>query len=170
MSMGVMRDMDVGKAVYQNYIRNGTMLQLQRLEPGVIIEGAHMWNRQLVGAWAFIKDLAENVIEKKMENGNVFYVVNDFQKLRTLFGQLLWKIQRIKSEADYPAGHDVVENYSAQVDKAIHAEVLLRSQKLNIAPCRGFINSCLVPLMDGDKIVEVAVIYPDNFTHKMLNY
>jgi dipeptidyl-peptidase-3 len=170
MNMGVMPNMDVGKAAYQNYIRNGLMLQLRRLEPGAVIEESHMRNRQLVGSWAFEKGYAENVIEKKVENGKTFYVVNDFQKLRTLFGQLLREIQRIKSEGDYQAGYDLVENYGVQVDKAIHKEVLLRSEKLNIAPYSGFINPRLVPLMDGDKIVDVEVTYPDNFTKQMLNY
>jgi dipeptidyl-peptidase-3 len=146
------------------------MLQLRRLEPGAVIEESHMRNRQLVGSWAFEKGYAENVIEKKVENGKTFYVVNDFQKLRTLFGQLLREIQRIKSEGDYQAGYDLVENYGVQVDKAIHKEVLLRSEKLNIAPYSGFINPRLVPLMDGDKIVDVEVTYPDNFTKQMLNY
>jgi dipeptidyl-peptidase-3 len=170
MNMGVMPNMDVGKAAYQNYIRNGLMLQLRRLEPGAVIEESHMRNRQLVGAWAFEKGYAENVIEKKMEKGKTFYVVNDFQKLRTLFGQLLREIQRIKSEGDYQAGYDLVENYGVQVDKAIHKEVLLRSEKLNIAPYSGFINPRLVPLMDGDKIVDVEVTYPDSFTKQMLSY
>jgi dipeptidyl-peptidase-3 len=170
MDMGVMPNMDVGKAAYQNYIRNGLMLQLRRLEPGAVIEESHMRNRQLVGSWAYEKGLAENVIEKKVENGKTFYVINDFQKLRTLFGQLLREIQRIKSEGDYQAGHDLVENYGVQVDKAIHEEVLARSEKLNIAPYSGFINPRLVPVMDGDKIVDVEVTYPDNFTKQMLNY
>lgn len=170
MNMDVMPNMDVGKAAYQHYIRNGLMLQLRRLEPGAVIEESHMRNRQLVGAWAFEKGLAENVIEKKVENAKTFYVVNDFQKLRTLFGQLLREIQRIKSEGDYQAGHDLVENYGVQVDIALHEEVLLRSEKLNIAPYSGFINPRLVPLMDGDKIVDVEVSYPNDFTKQMLNY
>jgi dipeptidyl-peptidase-3 len=168
--MGVMPTMDVGKAAYQGYIRNGLMLQLRRLEPGAVIEESHMRNRQLVAAWAFEKGHAENVIEKKVENGKTFYVVNDFTKLRTLFGQLLKEIQRIKSEGDYQAGHDLVENYGVQVDKALHEEVLARSEKLNIAPYGGFINPRLVPVMDGDKLVDIEVTYPDNFTEQMLNY
>jgi dipeptidyl-peptidase-3 len=168
--MGVMPSMDVGKAAYQNYVRNGLMLQLRRLEPGAIIEESHMRNRQLVASWAFEKGHAENVIEKKVEEGRTFYVVNDFGKLRTLFGQLLKEIQRIKSEGEYQAGHDLVENYGVQVDKAIHEEVLARSEKLNIAPYGGFINPRLVPVMDGDKVVDVEVTYPDDFTKQMLNY
>jgi dipeptidyl-peptidase-3 len=168
--MGVMPTLDVGKAAYQGYIRNGLMLQLRRLEPGAIIEESHMRNRQLVAAWAFEKGHAENVIEKKVEEGKTFYVVNDFDKLRTLFGQLLNEIQRIKSEGDYQAGHDLVENYGVQVDKAIHDEVLARSEKLNIAPYGGFINPRLVPKMEGDKMVDIEVTYPDDFTKQMLNF
>lgn len=168
--MGVMPNMDVGKAAYQGYIRNGLMLQLRRLEPGAVIEESHMRNRQLVASWAFEKGHAENVIEKKVEEGKTFYVVNDFDKLRTLFGQLLREIQRIKSEGDYQAGHDLVENYGVQVDKAIHDEVLARSEKLNIAPYGGFINPRLVPVMDGDNIIDIEATYPDDFTKQMLNY
>lgn len=168
--MGVMPNMDVGKAAYQGYIRNGLMLQLRRLEPGAVIEESHMRNRQLVASWAFEKGHADNVIEKKVEDGKTFYVVNDFDKLRTLFGQLLREIQRIKSEGDYQAGHDLVENYGVQVDKAIHDEVLARSEKLDIAPYGGFINPRLVPVMDGDKIIDIEVTYPDNFTQQMLKY
>ena len=170
MDMGVMPSMDVGKAAYQNYIRNGLMLQLRRLEPGAVIEESHMRNRQLVASWAFEKGHAENVVEKKVEDDKTYYVVNDFDKLRALFGQLLKEIQRIKSEGDYQAGHDLVENYGVQVDKAIHEEVLARSEKLNIAPYGGFINPRLIPVMKGDKIVDVEVSYPDNFTKQMLNY
>jgi dipeptidyl-peptidase-3 len=168
--IGVMPNMDVGKAAYQNYIRNGLMLQLRRLEPGAVIEQSHMRNRQLVASWAFEKGQTENVIEKKVEDGKTFYVVNDFDKLRTLFGQLLREIQRIKSEGDYQAGRDLIENYGVQVDKAIHEEVLARSEKLNIAPYGGFINPRLVPVMDGDNIVDIEVTYPDDFTQQMLNY
>ena len=168
--LGVMPSQDVGVAAYQNYIRNGLMLQLRRLEPGAVVEESHMRNRQLVAAWAFEKGAADNVIEKKVKDGKTYYVVNDYQKLRTLFGRLLNEIQRIKSEGDYEAGKSLVETYGVQVDQAVHTEVLARSQKLNIAPYGGFINPRLVPVLEGGDIVDVKVQYPADFTGQMLEY
>ena len=147
------------------------MLQLRRLEPGAIIEEAHMRNRQLVAAWAFEKGVADSVISKEVKAGKTYFVVNDFAKLRVLFGELLKEIQRIKSEGDYEAGKALVENYGVQVDQAIHAEVLERTAKLNIAPYGGFINPKLVPEMDeAGKIININVEYPDDFETQMMDY
>lgn len=169
--LGLTPSLDVGKAEYQSYIRNGMMTQLRRLEPGAIIEEAHMRNRQLVASWAFEKGKAENVIEKKVVDGKTYFVVNDFEKLRTLFGELLMIIQKIKSEGDYEAGKNLVETYGVQVDQAIHKEVLARSEKLNIAPYGGFINPKLVPEMDANgEITNITVSYPDDFAVQMLDY
>lgn len=169
--LGLTPSLDVGKAEYQSYIRNGMMTQLRRLEPGAIIEEAHMRNRQLVASWAFEKGKAENVIEKKVVDGKTYFVVNDFEKLRTLFGELLMIIQKIKSEGDYEAGKNLVETYGVQVDQEIHKEVLARSEKLNIAPYGGFINPKLVPEMDANgEITNITVSYPDDFAGQMLDY
>ena len=169
--LGLIPSLDVGKAEYQGYIRNGMMTQLRRLEPGAVIEEAHMRNRQLVAAWAYEKGQADNVIEKKVVDGNTYFVVNDFEKLRSLFGELLMLIQKIKSEGDYEAGKNLVETYGVQVDQAIHTEVLERSAKLNIAPYGGFINPKLVPTIGEDgEISDITVEYPDDFASQMLDY
>ncbi|WIO73851.1 hypothetical protein QP938_11185 [Porticoccaceae bacterium LTM1] len=168
--MGVMDSLEVGKAEYDTYIRNGLMLQLRRLEPGAIIEEAHMRNRQLVASWAMEHGAVDNVIERKVENGKTYFVINDYDKLRTIFGALLREIQRIKSEGDYEAGKALVENYGVQVDQAIHQEVLARSEKLGIPPYGGFINPRLVPVMDGEQMVDVKVEYPGDFSAQMLEY
>ncbi|MFQ5602408.1 MAG: dihydrofolate reductase [bacterium] len=168
--IGVMPSTDVGKTAYIGYIRNGLMTQLRRIQPGENIEEAHMRNRQMVAKWVYEKGRADNVIEKKIKDGKTYFVINDFQKLRELFGQLLREVQRIKSEGDFAAGKALIETYGVEVDKALHKEVLDRYAKLNIAPYSGFINPKLVPVMQGDKIVDVKIEYPDDFTEQMLEY
>ncbi len=170
LDLGLMKTLDVGKAEYDGYIRNGLMVQLRRIEEGEVIEEDHMRNRQLVAAWAYEKGQAENVIEKKVENGKTYFVINDYEKLRVLFGELLAEIQRIKSEGDFEAGRSLVETYGVQVDPELHKEVLERSASLNIAPFGGFINPRLVPVMEGENISDIKVEYPDNFTNQMLEY
>lgn len=168
--MGVMPSLEVGKASYDNYIRNGMMLQLRRLKEGEIIEEAHMRNRQLIAHWVFEKGAEENVIEKRVRDNKTYFVVNDYQKLRTLFGQLLRELQRIKSEGDFAAGQSLIENYAVKVDKAIHKEVLERYKILDLAPYSGFINPKLEAVYQGDKIIDVKISYPDNFKAQMLEY
>ncbi|MGK9369394.1 dipeptidyl-peptidase 3 family protein [Melioribacter sp. Ez-97] len=168
--LGVMPSLEVGKAEYDGYIRNGLMTQLARVELGDDIEQAHMRNRQLVSGWVYEKGMNDNVIEKKVRDGKTFFVINDYRKLRDLFGELLREIQRIKSEGDYEAGKNLVENYGVKVDRELHAEVLERYKKLNIAPYAGFINPVLVPVMNGDEIIDVKIEYPEDFTEQMLYY
>lgn len=169
--MGLIESLEVGKEEYDGYIRNGLMLQLRRLEIGDDIEEAHMRNRQLVAGWAYEKGQADNVIEKKVENGKTYFVINDYEKLRTLFGQLLREIQRIKSEGDYEAGRNLVENYGVKVDQELHQEVLDRAAKLASAPYGGFINPVLKAITDDNgEITDVKVEYPDDFTKQMLWY
>lgn len=168
--LGLMPSLEVGKTEYDSYIRNGMMLQLRRVEPGEVIEEAHMRNRQLVASWAYEKGLEANVIEKKVVDGKTYFEVNDYEKLRELFGELLREIQRIKSEGDYEAGMALVEDYGVQVEAELHQEVLDRAEKLNIAPYGGFINPRLVPVMEGDKISDVKVEYPESFLEQMLEY
>lgn len=168
--MGLMKSLDVGKAAYNDYIRNGLMTQLVRLKLGDDVEEAHMRNRQLVAKWCFEKGAKDNVIEKKTKDGKTYFVVNDYAKLRVLFGDLLKEIQRIKSEGDFNAGKNLVENYGVKVDQTLHKEVLDRYAKLNIAPYAGFINPRLVPVMEGDKIIDVKVEYPSDFKTQMLYY
>lgn len=169
--LGLIESLEVGKTAYDGYIRNGLVTQLQRLELGAVLEEAHMRNRQLVAAWAYEKGMDDNVIEKKVKDGKTYFVVNDYEKLRALFGELLMIIQKIKSEGDYQAGRDLVENYGVQVDQELHKEVLARVEKLNIAPYGGFINPKLVPEMDENgEIKDIKVTYPDDFTQQMLDY
>jgi len=163
--------LEVGRAEYDSYIRNGMMVQLRRIQPGNILEEAHMRNRQLVASWAYEKGKPDNVIEKVVVDGKTYYVVNDYKKLQVIFGQLLREIQRIKSEGDYEAGRELVENYGVQVDPELLAEVIERSAKLNIAPYGGFINPRLVPVTDdAGNITDIMVEYPDDFTNQMMEY
>lgn len=168
--IGVMDTLDVGKTQYDSYILNGLMLQLRRLALGDHLEEAHMRNRQLVAAWAYEKGKGENVIERKERDGKIYFVVNDYEKLRTLFGELLREIQRIKSEGDFKTGQALVENYGVKVDKEVHQDVLRRFAKLDTAPYSGFINPKLEAVEKDGKIVDVKISYPDDFTNQMLEY
>lgn len=168
--LGVMPSLECGKAAYDEYITKGLIVQLARIKPGKEIEEAHMRNRKMVAAWAFEKGAKENVIEKKVENGKTYFVVNDYNKLRVLFGELLKEIQRVKSQGDYKAGHDLIENYGVKVDQALHKEILERYSHLNIAPYAGFIQPKLVPVMQDGKIIDVKIEYPKDFTSQMLEF
>ncbi|MCA9741721.1 dihydrofolate reductase [candidate division KSB1 bacterium] len=168
--IGVMPSIEVGKAEYDSYIRNGLMVQLRRLKLGEDIEEAHMRNRQMVAKWVYEKGQPDNVIEKKVRDGKTYFVINDYEKLRDLFGQLLREVQRVKSQGDYEAGKALIENYGVKVEPDLHKEVLERFANLNIAPYSGFINPRLVPVMEGDDIVDVKVEYPDNFVDQMMEY
>ncbi len=168
--LGLMPSLEVGYAEYNSYIRGGMMTQLVRVEPGKDIEESHMRNRQLIAKWAYEKGKPENVIEKKTRDGLTFFVVNDHEKLREIFGELLREIQRIKSEGDYEAAKSMVENYGVKVDREIHKEVLERWKKLNIAPFSGFINPKLIPIIIGESIEDIKIEYPDNFMDQMLEY
>lgn len=171
MDIGVMPSLDCGKAEYDNYITNGLMIQMSRLKPGEDIEEAHMRNRQMIAKWAFEKGRKENVIEqKKSPEGKTYFVINDYNKLRTLFGELLREIQRIKSAGDYEAGKNLIENYGVKADTDLHKEVLDRYNKVGIAPYAGFIQPKLIPVMNGDKITDVKVEYPYDFVQQMLEF
>ncbi|MCC7050843.1 MAG: dihydrofolate reductase, partial [Bacteroidia bacterium] len=168
--LGVMESLEVGKAAYEDYITNGLMIQMVRIKPGDNLEEAHMRNRQIVALWAYEKGKAENVIEKKIKDGKSYFVVNDYAKLRKIFGDLLREIQRIKSQGDYQSGKNLVETYGVKLDQQIHKEVLERYAKLNIAPYAGFIQPKLTPVKQGDKIVDVKIEYPEDFTEQMQYY
>jgi dipeptidyl-peptidase-3 len=168
---GLMPNLDVGKTEYNSYIRGGLMTQLVRVEEGQNIEESHMRNRQLIAKWVYEKGKAENVIEKKVKNSKSYFVVNDHEKLRILFGELLREIQRIKSEGDFDAGKKLVETYGVKVDKEIHTEVLERWKKLNIAPFAGFINPKLTAAYNKEgSLNDVLISYPDDFTTQMIEY
>ncbi len=169
--LGVMESLDYGKAAYDDYIRNGLMMQLTRLAKGEHLEEDHMRNRQMVALWAYEKGKPENVIEKKQKEGKTFFVINDYEKLRLLFGELLKEVQRVKSEGDFKAGKALVEDYGVKVDPALHNEVLERYETLKIAPYGGFINPKLVAVKNDDgKITDVKVEYPFSFKDQMMEY
>ncbi len=167
---GIVPTLDVGKTFYNQYIRNGMMLQLQRVSPGANIQQAHMRNRQLVAKWVYEKGSSENIIERKSINGKTYFVINDHLKLRNLFGELLTEIQRIKSEGDFIAARNLVENYAIKVDQELLAEVHQRFTSLNIPPFSAFINPVLTPVIRNDRIVDVKVEYPSDFLDQMLFY
>jgi len=161
----------LGKAAYDGYIRNGLMTQLIRLEPGSNIEEAHMRNRQWVSAWVFEKGKKDNVIEKITRGGKTYFNITNYEKLHELFGELLKETQRIKSEGDFKAGKELVENYGVKVDQAIHKEVLARNEKFKSPPYSGFVNPVLVPKLDNNgKIIDIEVTQPASFAEQMLNY
>lgn len=168
--MGLIESLDAGKTAYDDYIKNGMMLQLKRLKIGDVVEEAHMRNRQMIAKWAFETGAKDSVIVKKMRDGKTFFVINDYEKLKEIFGMQLRELQRIKSEGDYEAGKKLVETYAVQVDPDLHAEVLKRYESLGIAAYGGFINPKLVPVMEGDSIVDVKVEYPESFREQMMYY
>ncbi len=169
--LGLMPEIEVGKTEYNSYIRGGLLTQLVRVELGKNIEESHMRNRQLIVKWACEKGKSENVIEKKVKNGKVCFVVNDYERLRNLFGELLREVQRIKSEGDYEAGKNLVETYGVKVDYELHKEVLERWKKLNIAPFAGFINPRLTAVHNNDGTIKgVKIEYPDDFASQMMEY
>lgn len=168
--LGVMPGLEVGKAEYDGYIRNGLMLQLRRLEAGENLEESHMRNRQLNAGWAYQKGLANKVIERKQRDGKTYFVVNDYNALRDLFGQLLREIQRIKSEGDFKAGQALVETYGVKVDQILVAEVKKRFESIQSKPYSGFIQPRLVPVMVKGRIKDIKVEYPDNFVEQMMEF
>ena len=168
--LGVMPSLDYGYAAYDEYITKGLIVQLARIKPGKNIEEAHMRNRHMVAAWVYEKGIKENVVEKKVENSKTYFVVNDYNKLRTLFGDLLREIQRIKSQGDFKAGQALIENYGVKIDPALHKEVLDRYSKLSIAPYAGFIQPKLTPVLENGEIIDVKIEYPTDFVGQMLEY
>ena len=169
--LGVIPTLDVAKAEYNNYMMNGLMTQLTRIEPGKNIEEAHMRNRALIAGWVYERGKADRVVEFVTEAGKTYVVVNDYDKLRELFGELLREIQRIKSEGDFKAGMELVERYGVKVDPTLHGEVLKRYAALNIAPYSGFVNPRYVPVLDeAGAMTDVRIEYPTDYVDQMLTY
>jgi dipeptidyl-peptidase-3 len=168
--LGLLPSVEVGKAEYDVYIKNGMQLQLRRLDIGSNIEQAHMRNRHMVSSWVYEKGMEDNVIEKVVENGKTYFVIRDYEKLRDLFGQLLREVQRIKSQGDYEAGKNLIENFGIIVDQDMLKEVKDRYAELNTAPYSGFLQPRLVAQMDGDEITDVTLEYPETFVEQMLEY
>ena len=171
LELGIFTDKDTYKAEYYKYIMNGLMTQLTRIEPGKDIEEAHMRNRKLISEWCYQKGLKDNVIEYVIKNGKTYIKVNDYEKLRGLFGELLAEVQRIKSEGDYEAGRQLVETYGVKVDPVLHQEVLARYEGLNIAPYKGFVNPIYTPVYDKNgKLIDVKISYTEGYIDQMLRY
>ena len=168
--LGLLDSPDAYKAVYMNEIRNGIFTQFCRIELGKQNTEAHMQDRKLIAQWCYEKGKADNVIERKVRDGKTYFVINDFQALRGLFGDLLAEIQRIKSEGDYEAGKALVENYAIQIDYDLHKEVLERYATLGLKPYRGFVNPDIVPVTENGKVVDYKVVYCDNFLEQQLKY
>ena len=168
--LGILPDMEAYKAAYDSYIRNGIMTQFTRVELGRQNTEAHMQNRKLIAEWCFEKGAADNVIEKKQRDGKTYFVINDYEALRHLFGELLGELQRIKSEGDYAAGKALVEKYAVEIDPVLHKEVLERYEGLGLKPYGGFINPSIEPVVKGGKVVDYRVVYGDNFLEQQMEY
>ena len=169
--LGIMPDPEAYKAEYANYIRNGLMVQFTRVELGRPNTEAHMQNRKLVAEWCLEKGAKDKVIEKKVRGGKTYFVVNDYVKLRALFGELLGEIQRIKSEGDYEAGKALIETYAVNIDPELHKEVLERYKALNLKPYGGFINPDIQPVLGEDGAIKDYVpVYTDDYLGQMLLY
>ena len=169
--LGIIPNAEAYKACYYQQMMNGLMTQLHRIEPGKDIEESHMRDRQLIAAWAFDLGKEENVVELTERDGKHYVKINDYEKLRTIFGQQLAEIQRIKSEGDYEAGRILVEKYAVKVDPALHNEVLSRYEALNLAPYKGFVNPIYVAEYDeNNEIVNVTLDYTEAYDEQMLRY
>ena len=168
--LGILPDMEAYKAQYSSYIRNGIFTQFNRIEFGKKNTEAHMQNRKLIADWCYEKGLADNVIEKKVRDGKTYFIVNDHEALRGLFGDLLAEVQRIKSEGDFEAGKALVEKYAVNIDPVLHREVLDRYDSLGLKPYGGFINPDIVPVEKNGKVVDYKLVYNDNYLEQMLEY
>ena len=168
--LGILPDMEAYKAQYSSYIRNGIFTQFNRIEYGKKNTEAHMQNRKLIADWCYEKGLADNIIEKKVRDGKTYFIVNDHEALRGLFGELLAEVQRIKSEGDFEAGKALVETYAVNIDPELHKEVLERYASLGLKPYGGFINPDIVPVEKNGKVVDYELVYNDNFLEQMLEY
>ena len=169
--LGLTPDAEAYKAQYYSYMMNGLMTQLVRIELGNNIEEAHMRNRALIARWALEKGAADKVVEFVKKDGKTYVQVNDYKKLRDLFGQLLAEIQRIKSEGDFNAARELVENYAVKIDPTLHAEILDRYKKLNLAPYKGFINPVYTAVKDAEgNITDVTIDYTEGYAEQMLRY
>jgi dipeptidyl-peptidase III len=168
--LGLIPSFDVAKAEYASYIRTGLITQLTRIQPGKDIEEAHMRDRQLISKWCYEKGQADNIISLVQKEGKTYTVINDYLKLRDLFGNLLKEVQRIKSEGDYEAGKELVEKYGVKVDKKLHEEVLARFKRLGLAPYSGFVNPKYTPVYKNNAIADIKIEYPDDYVQQMLYY
>lgn len=169
--LGLLPDTEAYKAEYYKFMMNGLMTQLVRIEPGKNVEEAHMRNRQLIARWVYEKGQADQVTELKHRDGKTYVVINDYGKLRELFGELLREVQRIKSEGDLTAGKKLVEDYAVQVDRSLHTEILQRYAKLNLAPYKGFVNPVMKEVKnEKGEVVDITLDYSEGYIEQMSRY
>jgi dipeptidyl-peptidase-3 len=171
LELGLLDSPDAYKAEYYKYIMNGLMTQLVRIQSGKNVEEAHMRNRQMISKWVYEKGQPDNVISFEKKDGKTYLKVNDYGKLRALFGELLKEVQRIKSEGDFKAGRQLVENYGVKVDRALHEEVLERYAKLNLAPYKGFVNPVMREVKNNKgEVIDITLDYTEDYPSQMLRY
>jgi dipeptidyl-peptidase-3 len=169
--LGLVPDKEAYKAEYYSFMMNGLMTQLVRIELGKDVEEAHMRNRQLIAKWVFEKGKAENVVELKQRDGKTYVVINNYEKLRSLFGELLKEVQRIKSEGDFEAGKNMVETYAVKIDRNLHQEVLERYAKLNLSPYKGFVNPVMKEVKNNSgETIDIQLDYTEGYAEQMLRY
>lgn len=168
--LGIIPNNEAYKAEYINYIRNGIMTQFVRIDLGKPVIQAHMQGRKMISEWCYEKGLEQNVIEKRVKDGKTYFVINDFQKLRSLFGELLKELQRIKSEGDYEAGKNLIVKYGTTIDPELHKEIKERYASLNLKPYGGFINPEIIPVEKDGKVIDYKVEYPSDFLQQMRDY
>ena len=169
--IGLVPSDDPAKALYDNYIRNGFLTQIVRIQPGKDIEQAHMRCRSAIAHWVYEKGKPDNVVEVMKRDGKTFVRINDYQKLRSLFGEMLKEVQRIKSEGDFSAGKNMIESYGVKIDQELHKEILARYAELNLAPYSGFVNPVMTPVTDRNgKITDVKIEYCSDFLGQMMEY
>ena len=171
LDIGLLKDADAYKAEYYRFMMNGLMTQLVRIQPGKDIEQAHMRDRQLVAKWVYEKGKPEQVVTMEKRNGKTAVIINNYEKLRSLFGELLVEVQRIKSEGDFQAGKNLVETYGIKVDRTLHDEVLARYARLNLAPYKGFVNPVMETIRnEKGEVTDVKLRYTEGYTEQMLRY
>jgi len=171
LELGLLPDEDAAKASYDAYLRNGLLTQIVRIKPGKYIEEAHMRNRAAISHWVYEQGRASNVVEIFKRGGKSYVRINNYSRLRNLFGEMLKEIQRIKSEGDYESGRRIIENWGVKIDQDLHAEILARYEKLNLAPYTGFVNPRLIPVFSGEgEITDVKVEYETDYLSQMLYY
>ena len=169
--LGILPNAEAYKAEYYKYVMNGLMTQLTRIEPGKDIEEAHMRNRHIITQWAYEMGKTDKVIEFVKRDGKTYLRINDYEKLRVLFGHLLAEVQRIKSTGDYAAGKKMVERYGVKFDRSLHMEVMARYARLNIAPYKGFVNPVYTAVTDNaGNITDVKIDYTEGYVDQMLRY
>ena len=169
--LGLTPDLEAYKAQYYSYMQNGLLTQLVRIQPGNQIEEAHMRNRSLIAHWCYEHGQGDGTVELVKRDGKTYVQINDYERLRGLFGELLAEIQRIKSEGDYEGAQQLVETYGVKVDPQLHAEILDRYRRLDLAPYKGFINPVYKAVLGSDgEIIDVLVSYDEPYDHQMLRY